>query len=288
MATQSTGKAPGKSPAPTRPVAPRAESGDTVTVACRLPQGIHMDIVRHGEVRQRVTLKGSNSPGPVAGFGITENVPREFFEKWLADHQDLAAVKNGLMMTRTVRRNADHAGEACDLANGALDVTSRGSAVVNDVVDRMHAIVQSSIKIAEIIGLIDGIALQTNILALNAAVEAARAGDQGCGLAVVACEMRALAQRSANAAKEIKTLIDDSVDPLRGGSERVEHAGDAMREVSETISRLAQMDQMTRQNAALVEDAAASLHQQTRQTKDAVAGFQISQAVPGSAARVVH
>ncbi|MFC5427329.1 methyl-accepting chemotaxis protein [Paraburkholderia denitrificans] len=216
-------------------------------------------------------------------------------------------------MTGTVRRNAQHADEARELANGALDATSRGSAVVNDVVERMQAIAQSSNKIAEIIGLIDGIAFQTNILALNAAVEAARAGDQGRGFAVVAGEVRALAQRSANAAKEIKALIDDSVDQVRGGSERVEHAGDAMREVSESISRLAQMigdisessreqstgieqvnqaiaqmDQMTQQNAALVEEAAAaamSLHQQTRQMKDAVAGFRISQAVLGSAER---
>jgi hypothetical protein len=119
VATQTAGKAPGKPPAPTRPVAPRAESGDTVTVACRLPQGIHFDIVRHGEVRQRVTLKGSNSPGPVAGFGITENVPREFFEKWLAEHQDLAAVRNGLIFAHARRASVeDQAIERTELKSG--------------------------------------------------------------------------------------------------------------------------------------------------------------------------
>ncbi|PLZ03385.1 methyl-accepting chemotaxis protein [Burkholderia sp. WAC0059] len=215
-------------------------------------------------------------------------------------------------LTGAVRRNAEHAGEANALATGALDATSRGNSVVNDVVERMHAIAESSGKIAEIIGVIDGIAFQTNILALNAAVEAARAGEHGRGFAVVASEVRALAQRSAQSAREIKTLIDDSVGQIRGGAERVEHAGEAMRGVSESISKLtqmiadisgssreqstgieqvnqavAQMDQMTQQNAALVEEAAAaaaSLHQQTRQLKEAVAGFQISRAVLGEAA----
>jgi len=179
--------------------------------------------------------------------------------------------------------------------------------VVGEVVERMRGIAQSSDKIAEIIGVIDGIAFQTNILALNAAVEAARAGEQGRGFAVVAGEVRGLAQRSAQSAKEIKTLISESVSQIRGGSELVERAGDAMRDVSNSISRatqmmagisassleqstgidqvnqaVSQMDQMTQQNAALVEEAAAaaaSLHQQTRQLSEAVAAFEISPAV---------
>lgn len=119
MATQAAGKAPGKTPAPTRPVAPRADTGETVTVACRLPQGIHMDIVRHGEVRQRVTLKGSNAPGSIAGFGITENVPRAFFEKWLDNHQDLPAVRNGLIFAHAQRASVeDKAVERTELKSG--------------------------------------------------------------------------------------------------------------------------------------------------------------------------
>jgi methyl-accepting chemotaxis protein-1 (serine sensor receptor) len=210
-------------------------------------------------------------------------------------------------LTATVRQNADHAREANALAQTALDATSRGTEVVNQVVDKMHGIAQSSDKIAEIISVIDGIAFQTNILALNAAVEAARAGEQGRGFAVVAGEVRGLAQRSAQSAKEIKTLISESVTEIKGGSTLVEHAGDAMRNVSASISRVTQMmaeisassleqstgieqvnqavvqmDEMTQQNAALVEEAAAaasSLHQQTQQLKQAVSVFEISDVV---------
>jgi methyl-accepting chemotaxis protein-2 (aspartate sensor receptor) len=210
-------------------------------------------------------------------------------------------------LTAAVRQTASHAREANTLAESALDATSRGSDVVNEVVEKMRGIAQSSDRIAEIIGVIDGIAFQTNILALNAAVEAARAGEQGRGFAVVAGEVRGLAQRSAQSAKEIKTLISESVAEIQGGSELVERAGDAMRNVSASISRVTQMmaeisassseqstgieqinqavvqmDGMTQQNAALVEEAAAaaaSLHQQTQQLKDAVSVFEISNAV---------
>ncbi|HEX3379538.1 MAG TPA: methyl-accepting chemotaxis protein [Paraburkholderia sp.] len=210
-------------------------------------------------------------------------------------------------LTATVRQNADHAREASALAETALDATSRGSEVVNQVVEKMHGIAQSSDKIAEIISVIDGIAFQTNILALNAAVEAARAGEQGRGFAVVAGEVRGLAQRSAQSAKEIKTLISESVAEIQGGSTLVERAGAAMRHVSASISRVTQMmaeisassleqstgieqvnqavvqmDEMTQQNAALVEQAAAaaaSLHQQTEQLKQAVSVFEISESV---------
>ncbi|MFD1557740.1 methyl-accepting chemotaxis protein [Paraburkholderia silviterrae] len=219
-------------------------------------------------------------------------------------------------LTGTVRNTAENAREANALAEAALDATARGGAVVGEVVERMHGIAQSSDKIAEIIGVIDGIAFQTNILALNAAVEAARAGEQGRGFAVVAGEVRGLAQRSAQSAKEIKTLISESVAQIRGGSELVERAGSAMRDVSTSISRVtqmmagisassleqsagidqvntavSQMDQMTQQNAALVEEAAAaaaSLHQQTRQLADAVAAFEISPAVLAEGRGLAH
>ena len=210
-------------------------------------------------------------------------------------------------LTATVRHNAEHAREANALAEDALQSTGHGASVVQSVVEKMHGIAQSSDRIAQIISVIDGIAFQTNILALNAAVEAARAGEQGRGFAVVAGEVRGLAQRSAQSAKEIKALIDESVAQIEGGSELVERAGEAMQKVSGSISRVAQMmgeisassqeqstgieqvnqavvqmDRMTQQNAALVEQAAAaasSLHDQTRQLKAAVSVFEISDRV---------
>ena len=211
-------------------------------------------------------------------------------------------------MTATVRQNAAHATEGSALAGAALGASAHGSDAVNDVVEMMHGIAGSSGRIAEIITVIDGIAFQTNILALNAAVEAARAGENGRGFAVVAGEVRALAQRTAQSAKEIKTLIDESVAQIRGGSLLVERAGAAMREVSSTIERVAttmaeisassqeqgtgieqinqaivQMDRLTQRNAALVEEAAAagvSLHRQTQALNDVVSVFAIP--VPGA------
>jgi methyl-accepting chemotaxis protein-2 (aspartate sensor receptor) len=210
-------------------------------------------------------------------------------------------------LTATVRQNAEHARGANQLAEDALRSTTQGTEVVDSVVQKMRSIAQSSDRIAEIIGVIDGIAFQTNILALNAAVEAARAGEQGRGFAVVAGEVRGLAQRSAQSAKEIKALISESVAQIEGGSELVERAGGAMQNVSTSIARVAQMmaeisassheqstgieqvnqavvqmDRMTQQNAALVEQAAAaasSLHDQTRQLKEAVSVFEITDSV---------
>ena len=186
-------------------------------------------------------------------------------------------------LTSTVKQNADNARQANDLADGAQQVAERGGEVVGQVVETMSAIHQSSSKIADIIGVIDGIAFQTNILALNAAVEAARAGEQGRGFAVVATEVRNLAQRSAAAAKEIKGLISDSVDKVEAGNKLVDQAGRTMAEVVASIKRVArimsdisgasreqtvgieqvslavsQMDEVTQQNAALVEEAAAA------------------------------
>ncbi|SFV10092.1 methyl-accepting chemotaxis protein [Pseudoduganella namucuonensis] len=186
-------------------------------------------------------------------------------------------------LTSTVKQNADNARQANQLVISASSVAQRGGQVVAQVVDTMGSIKDSSRKIVDIIGVIDGIAFQTNILALNAAVEAARAGEQGRGFAVVASEVRNLAQRSASAAKEIKTLIGDSVEKVDGGSKLVDEAGQTMelivtsvRQVADIMSEItaasqeqsmgieqvneaiSQMDEMTQQNAALVEQAAAA------------------------------
>ncbi|HEY1044468.1 MAG TPA: methyl-accepting chemotaxis protein, partial [Telluria sp.] len=180
-------------------------------------------------------------------------------------------------LTATVRQNADHAQEASKLAATASGVAVKGGDVVSQVVGTMASINESSGRIGEIIGVIDGIAFQTNILALNAAVEAARAGEQGRGFAVVASEVRSLAQRSAAAAKEIKVLIDDSVQKVNAGTELADRAGHTMQEVVASIKRvasiigeiasasseqtagieqvnrvIAEMDQATQGNAALV------------------------------------
>ncbi len=186
-------------------------------------------------------------------------------------------------LTSTVKQNADNARQANQLVISASSVAQRGGAVVAQVVDTMGSIKASSRRIVDIIGVIDGIAFQTNILALNAAVEAARAGEQGRGFAVVASEVRSLAQRSATAAKEIKGLIDDSVHQVDGGSALVDEAGqtmglivtsvqqvaDIMAEITSASAEqslgieqvneaIAQMDQMTQQNATLVQQAAAA------------------------------
>ncbi|MES2263958.1 MAG: methyl-accepting chemotaxis protein [Pseudomonadota bacterium] len=208
-------------------------------------------------------------------------------------------------LTGAVRRNAEHAQQATQLAASASGVATQGGQIVADVVGTMGAIKQSSCKIVDIIGVIDGIAFQTNILALNAAVEAARAGEQGRGFAVVASEVRQLAQRSASAAKEIKTLIGDSVEQVNAGSKLVESAGrtmdlvvssvqqvaDFMRDITaasreqstgiEEVNRaIGQMDAMTQQNAALVEQAAAaaeSMQQQAVELARAVGIFKLTQ-----------
>ena len=186
-------------------------------------------------------------------------------------------------LTSTVTQNADNARQANQLAATASDIASQGGDVVGQVVQTMEGITESSRRIADIISVIDGIAFQTNILALNAAVEAARAGEQGRGFAVVASEVRSLAQRSAGAAKEIKELIDDSVQKVSAGSTLVERAGSTMTEVVASARRvtdvvaeisaatqeqsgginevnlaITQMDETTQQNAALVEQAAAA------------------------------
>ncbi len=206
-------------------------------------------------------------------------------------------------LTSTVKQNADNARQANQLAVSASSVAVKGGSVVAEVVGTMGAINASSRKIVDIIGVIDGIAFQTNILALNAAVEAARAGEQGRGFAVVAAEVRNLAQRSAAAAKEIKTLIGDSVDKVEEGSKQVAEAGKTMDEIVDSVKRvtdimaeitaasqeqtsgieqinqaITQMDQVTQQNAALVEEAAAaasSLQEQASGLSQVVSVFKV-------------
>ncbi len=208
-------------------------------------------------------------------------------------------------LTSTVKFNAENARQANQLAIAASQVATKGGAVVSEVVATMGSINDSSRKIVDIISVIDGIAFQTNILALNAAVEAARAGEQGRGFAVVASEVRNLAQRSAAAAKEIKTLIGDSVEKVDNGSRLVDQAGKTMAEVVASISRvtsimneittasdeqrdgieqvnqaITQMDAVTQQNAALVEEAAAaaaSMQEQSARLSEVVGVFKLNQ-----------
>jgi methyl-accepting chemotaxis protein len=210
-------------------------------------------------------------------------------------------------LTSTVKQNAENARQANQLAVGASEVAVRGGDVVKQVVVTMNGISESSKKIADIIGTIDGIAFQTNILALNAAVEAARAGEQGRGFAVVATEVRNLAQRSAAAAKEIKELITDSVAKVDAGSQLVDKAGSTMDEIVSSVKRvtdimaeitaasqeqssgieqvnqaITQMDEVTQQNAALVEEAAAaaeSLQEQAGGLVEAVGRYRVSEEV---------
>ncbi|WP_280152177.1 methyl-accepting chemotaxis protein [Piscinibacter sp. XHJ-5] len=217
-------------------------------------------------------------------------------------------------LTGTVKQSADSARQANQLASSAAEVAARGGKVVSEVVSTMDEINASSKKIADIIGVIDGIAFQTNILALNAAVEAARAGEQGRGFAVVAGEVRNLAQRSAQAAKEIKGLIGASVEKVDSGSKLVADAGDTMKEIVGSVQRVTdiigeitaaaseqsdgigqvntavvQLDQMTQQNAALVEQSAAaaeSLKAQATQLARAVGTFKLDGALAAKAPAV--
>jgi methyl-accepting chemotaxis protein len=204
-------------------------------------------------------------------------------------------------MTATVKQNASNANQANQLASGARDVAEKGGKVVDSAVTAMGAITESSSKVADIIGVIEQIAFQTNMLALNAAVEAARAGDQGRGFAVVAAEVRNLAQRSAAAAKEIKSLIQDSADKVDQGSRLVNQSGETLRDIVNSVKKVSdiigeittaseeqasgieqintavtQMDRGTQENAALVEEAtsaAAAMTEQAQQMVDLVAYF---------------
>ena len=225
-------------------------------------------------------------------------------------------------LTAAVRQSAESARHANALASAAAHSATQGGEMMEHVVSTMQDIHHSSQKIADIIGVIDGIAFQTNILALNAAVEAARAGEQGRGFAVVATEVRGLAQRSAAAAKEIKTLIQSSVDKVGSGTKLVADAGATMQEIVQGVQRVAstlgdisnasaeqsdgiaqvnaavaELDQMTQQNGALVADsaqAAETLRDQAQRLAESVAAFRVHDAaqpdvfVPHAVARTAH
>lgn len=297
--------------------------------------GQHFDRIAAGDLTQRIDVTSTNEVGALFSAlrrmqdSLTQTVSsvrrgvdeinigsREISagntdlssrtEQQAASLEETAASMEEL--ASTVKQNADNARQANKLAASASDVAERGGSVVNEVVGTMQAISTSSKKISEIVGVIDSIAFQTNILALNAAVEAARAGEQGKGFAVVAAEVRSLAQRSAQAAKEIKGLIEDSVSKVGAGSQQVARAGDTMQEIVSSVKRVtdimgeisaasdeqstgidqvnravSQMDEVTQQNASLVEEAAAaaaSLQEQAQQLADAVAVFKLNDGMP--------
>ncbi|MBB3224821.1 methyl-accepting chemotaxis protein [Pseudoduganella umbonata] len=255
-----------------------------------------------GQVRNGTDTIATAAAGIAAGnFDLSSRT-----EQQASALQQTAATMEEL--TSTVRSNADNARAGRTLADGAAVLAGQGGTVVADVVRTMEDINASSARIVDIIAVIDGIAFQTNILALNAAVEAARAGEQGRGFAVVASEVRALAARSAAAAREIKELIGDSVQKVQAGSALVDRAGQAMGDIDAAIGKvtqimnqiadasaqqqdgieqvntaITQMDQVTQQNAALVEQAAAAaaaMQEQAERLADAVAVFRLDTAPP--------
>lgn len=285
------------------------------------PMNRLIDSIRHiagGDLVKPIEVDGSNEMGQLAEslrhmqgelmrtVGDVRNGANAIY----SGASEIATGNNDLssrteQLTATVKQNAENARQASHLALSASETAQRGGKVVDNVVQTMRDISTSSQKIADIISVIDGIAFQTNILALNAAVEAARAGEQGRGFAVVAGEVRNLAQRSAQAAREIKSLIEDSVGKVDVGSTLVESAGETMAEIVSAVTRVtdimgeiasasdeqsrgidqvglavAEMDRVTQQNAALVEEsaaAAAALEEQASRLTEAVAVFRIQQ-----------
>ncbi|MEF7613574.1 methyl-accepting chemotaxis protein [Aquincola sp. MAHUQ-54] len=277
----------------------RAKAGDDSSVVARMA-AMQANLVKVvSNVRQNAESVATASAQIAQG---NQDLSARTEEQASALEETAASMEQ---LSTTVKHNADNAQQANQLAQTASTVAVQGGEVVSRVVDTMKEINQSSTRIADIIAVIDGIAFQTNILALNAAVEAARAGEQGRGFAVVAGEVRTLAQRSAEAAKEIKTLISASVERVAAGTQLVDQAGTTMSEVVQSIGRVnqimsdisrasaeqsagvaqvgeavSQMDQATQQNAALVEESAAaadSLRQQAQQLVQAVAVFKLQQ-----------
>ncbi|AKA37612.1 methyl-accepting chemotaxis protein [Yersinia ruckeri] len=292
----------------------------------------HFDRIAQGDLAGKISVSGRNEISQLfASLRImqqslisTVSKVRDGTESMLTGIQEISAGNNDLsarteqqaasleetaasmeQLTATVKQNADNARQATLLAQEASATAAKGGMLAGDVVNTMHEIAASSHKIGAITSVIDGIAFQTNILALNAAVEAARAGEQGRGFAVVAGEVRNLAQRSAQAAKEIKGLIDESVGRVRQGSTLVESSGTTMEEIVRSVTRVTdimgeiasasdeqsrgieqvslavtQMDQVTQQNAALVEEAASAanaLEEQAGYLSHAVSAFHLAQ-----------
>jgi methyl-accepting chemotaxis protein len=274
-------------------------SGDEIGDLMRALEGMNDALTRVVSEVQLGTDSIATGSGEIAAGNLDLSARTE--EQASSLEETAASMEE---LTSTVRQNAENANQANQLALAASAVAAKGGAIVGQVVDTMGSIEASSRKIVDIIGVIDGIAFQTNILALNAAVEAARAGEQGRGFAVVAAEVRTLAQRSAGAAKEIKELIGDSVGQVNIGTRLVQEAGTTINEVVASVARvtdimseitaasheqtigidqvneaIAQMDQVTQQNAALVEEAAAataSLQEQAARLAQAAAGFRLS------------
>jgi methyl-accepting chemotaxis protein len=313
--TRALGAEPGQAAAVARQVAGgdlsttiRVESGDDGSLMAQLK--LMQDSLVRVVADVRRNAEGVATASAEIAQGNSDLSSRT--EQQASSLQETAASMQQL--SGTVRQNADSARKGNQLALNASEVASKGGAVVGEVVATMRGIHDASQRIADIIGVIDGIAFQTNILALNAAVEAARAGEQGRGFAVVASEVRSLAQRSAEAAKEIKSLIDDNVQRVEQGTSLADHAGatmnevvtairlvtDLMGEISEAssqqnagVSQVSQavmhMDQATQQNAALVEQSAAaaeSLRAQAQQLVQSVAVFKLGLA-GGPAARAM-
>lgn len=290
----------------------------------------HFEAISKGDLTQRIQVDNENEVGQLFfalrrmqdSLGKTMAIVRHGLAEIQADAQEIAQSNTHIssrtedqavslqqtaasmeQLAGTVRQNADNAHQANQLATTASDVAHRGGQAVHEVVTTMQAISGSSSKISDIVGVIDSIAFQTNILALNAAVEAARAGEQGKGFAVVAAEVRALAQRSAQAAREITGLIDDSVRKVQEGSSQVERAGSTMQEIVDSVRRVtdimgeitaatieqssgidlvnravAQMDETTQYNARLVDQAATAsgaLSEQVAHVNETLASYRV-------------
>ncbi len=283
----------------------RIDAGDKTGAIAELCEGINAMVETMGSVIDQIRVAADAVALGASEIATGNADLSQRTEQQAASLEETAVSLQGL--TGTVRQSAEDARQASQLAGGAVDVAAQGGRVVSEVVTTMSLINASSRRIVDIISVIDGIAFQTNILALNAAVEAARAGEHGRGFAVVAGEIRSLSQRSASAAKEIKQLIDDSVDRVGTGTAQVESAGRTMQQIVDSVTRVdaliaristgaqqqsesigqinqavEHIDQSTQQNAALVEEASAaarSMEEQATQLLQTVSAFRVDGAV---------